>query len=53
MKQTTPKSDKVWYVDSGASNHMTCYKGWFSYLEKPMQPETKLRILSRMSVKFP
>ena len=28
----------VWYVDSGASNHMTCHKEWFSYLEKPMQP---------------
>ena len=38
MKHTTPKSDEVWYVDSGASNHMTSHKGWFSYLEKPMQP---------------
>ena len=38
MKQTTPKSDEVWNVDSGASNHMTIHKEWFSYLEKPMQP---------------
>ena len=38
MKQTTPRSDEVWYVDSGASNHMTSHKEWFSYLEKPMQP---------------
>ena len=38
MKQTTPRSDEVWYVDSGASNHMTSHKDWFSYLEKPMQP---------------
>ena len=38
MKKTTPKSDEVWYVDSGVSNHMTCHKEWFSYLEKPMQP---------------
>mgnify|MGYP000650933772 FL=1 len=38
MKKTFPKSDEVWYVDSGASNHMTCHKEWFSYLEKPMQP---------------
>ena len=38
MKTTTPKSDKVWYVYSGASNHMTSHKEWFSYLEKPMQP---------------
>ena len=37
IKQTTPKSDEVWYVDSGASNHMTSNKEWFSYLEKPMQ----------------
>ena len=37
MKQTTPKSDEVWYVDSGASNHMTSHKEWFSYLEKPTQ----------------
>ena len=38
MKQTTPKSDKVWYVDFGPSNQMTSHKEWFSYLEKPMQP---------------
>ena len=38
MKKTTPKLDDVWYVDSGASNHMTRHKEWFSYLEKPMQP---------------
>ena len=38
MKQTTPNLNEVWYVDSGASNHMTCHKEWFSYLQKPMQP---------------
>ena len=38
MKKITTKLDEVWYVDSGASNHMTCHKEWFSYLEKPMQP---------------
>ena len=38
MKQTTPKSDEVWYVDSGISNHMKSHKEWFSYLEKPIQP---------------
>ena len=38
MKKTTPKSDEVWYIDSGASNHMMSHKEWFSYLEKPMQP---------------
>ena len=38
MKQTTPRSDEVWYVDLGASNHMTSHKELFSYLEKPMQP---------------
>ena len=37
MKETTPKSDEVWYVDSGMSNHMTSYKEGFSYLEKLMQ----------------
>ena len=58
MKQTTQKPDKVWYVDSGASNHMTIHKEWFSYLEKPKQPgvvatgdDTPIR--SRMSEKFP
>ena len=25
MKQTTPRSDQVWYVNSGASNHMTSH----------------------------
>ena len=58
MKKITPKSDEVWYVDFDASNHMTCHKEWFLYLEKPMQPgvvasETTLRIRLRMSVKFP
>ena len=38
MKKSTPKSDEVWYVVSGASNHMTSHKEWFSYLEKPGQP---------------
>ena len=38
MKKITPKSDEVWHIDSGASNHMTCNKEWFLYLEKPMQP---------------
>ena len=51
VKKITPKSDEVWYVDSGASNDMKCHKEWFSYLEKPMQPgvvqpETTLRIRS-------
>ena len=39
MKKITPKTDEVWYVDSGASNHMTCHKDMFSYLEKRMQPD--------------
>ena len=38
MKKTSPKSDEVWYVDSGTSNHMMSHKEWFSYLEKPGQP---------------
>ena len=37
MKQANPNSNEVWYVDSDASNHMTCHKEWFSYLEKPME----------------
>ena len=37
MRQTTSKSDEMWYVDSGVSNHMMSHKEWFSYLEKPMQ----------------
>jgi hypothetical protein len=30
--------DEVWYLDSGASNHLTCHKEWFLYLEKPKNP---------------
>ena len=30
----TSKSNEVWYVDSGASNHMTSHEKWFLYLEK-------------------
>ena len=58
MKQTTPRSDELWYIDSGASNHMTNHKEWFSYLENLMQPGVvatgdDTRIRSRMSEKFP
>ena len=35
MVVNTSKPNEVWYVDSGASNHMTSHKEWFSYLEKP------------------
>ena len=28
------KLEEVWYVDSGASNHMTNHVEWFSFLEK-------------------
>ena len=34
MAVNNSKPNKVWYVDSGASNHMTNHKEWFSYLEK-------------------
>ena len=37
MKARTSKLNEVWYVDSGASNHMTSHEEWFSYLEKPEQ----------------
>jgi hypothetical protein len=30
--------DEVWYLDSGASNHMTSHNDWFSYLEKSKNP---------------
>ena len=33
----TSRSNEVWYVDSGASNHMTNHKEWFSTLEKSKQ----------------
>ena len=35
MAVNTSKLNKVWYVDSEASNHMTSHEEWFSYLEKP------------------
>ena len=28
----------VWYVDSGASNHMTCHQTWFSQMKEPSKP---------------
>ena len=34
MGVSDSKSEEVWYVDSGASNHMTNHKEWFSVLEK-------------------
>ena len=35
MAVNISKPNEVWYVDSGASNHMKSYEEWFSYLEKP------------------
>ena len=37
MKKITLKSDELWYIDSGASNHMRSHEEWFSYMEKPKQ----------------
>ena len=34
----TSKPNMVWYVESGASNHMTSHEVWLSHLEKPEQP---------------
>ena len=38
MAVSTSKPKEVWYMDSGASNHMTNHTDWFSSLEKPKQP---------------
>ena len=38
MKARTSKLNEVWYVDSGASHHMTSHEEWFSYLEKLEKP---------------
>ena len=38
MGVSTSKLIKVWYMDSGASNHMTNHKEWFSTLKKQEQP---------------
>ena len=54
MKKTTSQSDKVSYVDSGASSHMTSHEEWFSYLDKLEQPGVvETRDDSNMSEKFP
>ena len=28
----------VWYVDSGASNHMTYHQNWFNEMKEPSKP---------------
>ena len=35
----TSNSEDVWFVDSGASNHMTSHEDWFWELRKPEQPD--------------
>ena len=30
-------ADDVWYVDSGASNHMTHHKSWFHEMHEPQK----------------
>ena len=39
MVVNTSKSNEVWFVDSGASKHMTSHEEWFFYLEKPEKQE--------------
>ena len=34
----TPSSEDVWFVNSGASNHITSHAFWFQELLKPNQP---------------
>ena len=31
-------SKDIWYVDLGASNHMTCHQNWFSKIKEPSKP---------------
>ena len=31
-------SNDIWYVDLGASNHMTHYKNWFNEMQVPEKP---------------
>ena len=38
MLEEARRFNEVWYVDSGASNHMTSHEEWFLYVEKPEQP---------------
>ena len=37
MAVNTSKLKEVWYIDSGASNHMTSHEVWFLYLKKSEQ----------------
>ena len=32
------ESKDVWYVDSGASNHMTYHQNWFTEMKEPGKP---------------
>ena len=35
---STSTSKEVWFIDSGALNHMTSHEEWFSYLHTPNRP---------------
>ena len=35
----TSNLEDVWFVDSGASNHMTSHEDWFWELRKPERPD--------------
>ena len=38
MEASTLTQGGVWFVDSGAFNHMTNHEEWFATLKKPGQP---------------
>ena len=35
---STSSLDSIWFVDLGASNHMTSHEDWFQELRKPDRP---------------
>jgi hypothetical protein len=42
VKRSAPRSDEVWYLDSGASNHMTRHKEWFFVPGETEEPRSSL-----------
>lgn len=50
IEQHQTKSEEVWFLDSGCSNHMTGNREWFSELEEGFRRTIKLGNDTRMAV---
>lgn len=49
--ESSTDGDRVWYLDNGASNHMTGNKGYFKYLDETVSGKVRFGDDSRINIR--